>query len=246
MARRVRSGGGTISLGAAVRGFRGDLGRTVVESSAGVVRARVVVNCAGLHADRVAAMDGVRPGIRIVPFRGEYRALRTERERLVRGLIYPVPDPAFPFLGVHLTRGVHGGVHAGPNAVLAFAREGYSWRRVSGRDLWDTATFPGTIRMGRRYWRTGTAEMARSLSSNGFARAVARLVPDVRPDDLLPAPAGVRAQAVARDGRLLDDFWMARTDRSVHVLNVPSPAATASLAIGSHIATAVLRTLDGS
>ena len=244
MGRRLAAAGGTVSTGSSVTAFTRDRGGTVVETVAGAVRARVVVNCAGLHADRIAALDGVRPPLRIVPFRGEYRSLRPGREDLVRGLIYPVPDPAFPFLGVHLTRGVHGGVHAGPNAVPALAREGYSWGVVNVRDLGDALAFAGTLRLGRRFWRTGLTEIVRSLRRDSFARSVARLVPDVRPDDLIPAPAGVRAQAVGRDGRLLDDFWIARTDRAVHVLNVPSPAATASLAIGSHIADAVGRLLD--
>ena len=245
MGRRVRSAGGSIVFGAEVSGLRRIPGNVVVRTGTGEISARVAVNCAGLQADRVAAMDGVRPGLRIVPFRGEFFSLREDREHLVRGLVYPVPDPAFPFLGVHLTRGVHGGVHAGPNAVLALAREGYTWRNVDVRDLWDALAFGGTLRLGRRFWRTGLGEAARSLSRVRFAGSVARLVPDVGPDDLLPAPAGVRAQAVGRDGRLLDDFFIARSDRAVHVLNVPSPAATASLAIGTHIARAVLGTLDG-
>jgi L-2-hydroxyglutarate oxidase len=244
MARRVLAGGGSIGLGAEVAAIHPIPGGAQVESSAGDVRTRVVVNCAGLHSDRIAAMDGVRPGLRIVPFRGEFFTLRPEREGLVRGLIYPVPDPAFPFLGVHLTRGVHGGVHAGPNAVLALAREGYTWSDVDARDLWDALAYRGTLGLGRRFWRTGAAEVIRSLSRTRFARSLARLVPGVGPADLRPAPAGVRAQAVGRDGRLLDDFFIARSDRAVHVLNVPSPAATASLAIGAHVATAVLDTLD--
>jgi L-2-hydroxyglutarate oxidase len=244
MARRVRAAGGSIELGAEVSAIRRIPGRIVVEAGTGEVHARVVVNCAGLQADRVAALDGVRPDLRIVPFRGEFFTLRPDREHLVRGLIYPVPDPSFPFLGVHLTRGVHGGVHAGPNAVLALAREGYTWRNVDARDLWEALTWRGTLRLGRRFWRTGLGEAARSLDRTRFARSVARLVPDVGPGDLVPAPAGVRAQAVGRDGRLLDDFFIARSDRAVHVLNVPSPAATASLAIGAHVVRAVLAALD--
>jgi (S)-2-hydroxyglutarate dehydrogenase len=239
MAGRVRDSGGVVVVGAGVRSLRRDGGRTIVASVDGELRARVVVNGAGLHADRVAAMDGVLPPLRIVPFRGEYRVVRPARVDLVRGMVYPVPDPALPFLGVHVTRGVDGGLHAGPNAVLALSREGYRWRDVSARDAWDTVRFPGFLRMGRRFWRVGLGEMARSVSRAGFARAVERLVPGIAEADLLPAPAGVRAQAVARDGRLIEDFWMARTPSAVHVLNVPSPAATASIAIGEHIARSV-------
>ncbi|MEU3303062.1 L-2-hydroxyglutarate oxidase [Streptomyces sp. NPDC006678] len=199
-----------------------------------VVRARTLVNCAGLHCDRVARLAGDEPGMRIVPFRGEYYELA--RPELVRGLVYPVPDPAFPFLGVHLTRGIEGGVHVGPNAVPALAREGYDWSTVHPRELAATLTWPGTWQIARRHWRYGTGELHRSLSKRAFTAAVRRLLPPVTEDDLRPAAAGVRAQAVLRDGTLADDFLIKESLRTVHVLNAPSPAATASLPIGREVA----------
>lgn len=199
------------------------------------VRARAVINCAGLYADRVALLAGARPDVRIIPFRGEYYFLRADRSRLVRGLIYPVPDPEFPFLGVHFTRTVHGRVEAGPNAVLAFAREGYRFTTVRGRELWWTLSYPGFWAMARRYWRTGCYELYRSLSRRAFVRALQRLVPEVRSEDLVPGGSGVRAQAVARDGTLVDDFRILEEAGALHVLNAPSPAATASLAIGRYL-----------
>ncbi|MBT2369470.1 L-2-hydroxyglutarate oxidase [Streptomyces sp. ISL-10] len=206
-----------------------------------VVRARALVNCAGLHCDRVARLAGDDPGMRIVPFRGEYYDL--VRPELVRGLVYPVPDPAFPFLGVHLTRGIEGGVHVGPNAVPALAREGYSWSAVHPLELADTLRWPGSWRIARRHWRYGAGELHRSLSKRAFTQAVRRLLPAVTEDDLRPAPAGVRAQAVLRDGTLADDFLIREAPRTVHVLNAPSPAATASLPIGREVARRALQAL---
>ncbi|MBI4593148.1 MAG: L-2-hydroxyglutarate oxidase [Candidatus Rokubacteria bacterium] len=200
------------------------------------VRARRLVNCGGLYSDRIARMAGAATDVKIIPFRGEYYFLRPERRELVRGLIYPVPDPEFPFLGVHFTRTVHGDVEAGPNAVLAFAREGYTFGRVAPGELWETLTYRGFRTMARRYWRTGAYEMYRSLSKASFVRALQRLVPDIRPDDVTPGGAGVRAQAVTPDGTLVDDFRIAEGPDAIHVVNAPSPAATASLAIGRHIA----------
>jgi L-2-hydroxyglutarate oxidase LhgO len=200
-------------------------------------RARRVINCAGLYSDEVARMAGATTDVRIIPFRGEYYFLKPERRQLVRGLIYPVPDPEFPFLGVHFTRTIHGDVEAGPNAVLAFAREGYTFGRIVPRELLGTFTFPGFWAMGRKYWRTGFYEMYRSLSKASFVRALQRLVPDLRPDDVTRGGAGVRAQAVASDGALIDDFKIVDSPDAIHVVNAPSPAATASLAIGRHIAT---------
>ncbi|MFF2197701.1 L-2-hydroxyglutarate oxidase [Streptomyces sp. NPDC058157] len=213
-----------------------------VRTTAGqVVRARVLVNCAGLQCDRIARLAGDDPGMRIVPFRGEYHDLA--RPGLVRGLVYPVPDPAFPFLGVHLTRGIGGGVHVGPNAVPALAREGYRWSTVRPRDLATELAWPGSWRMAGRHWRYGAGEIHRSLSKAAFTEAVRRLLPGVTEADLTPAAAGVRAQAVLRDGTLVDDFLIREAPRTVHVLNAPSPAATASLPIGREIATRALRTL---
>ncbi|GGX35441.1 hydroxyglutarate oxidase [Streptomyces malachitofuscus] len=209
-------------------------GVAVLTADGDIVRGRVLVNCAGLHCDEIARRTGDEPGARIVPFRGEYYELA--RPELVRGLVYPVPDPAFPFLGVHLTRGVDGGVHVGPNAVPALAREGYDWRTVCPRELGATLSWPGSWQLARRHWRYGTGELHRSLSKAAFARAVRRLLPAVREDDLVPTAAGVRAQAVLRDGTLADDFLIQEAPRAVHVLNAPSPAATASLPIGREIA----------
>jgi len=200
------------------------------------VQARWLVNCAGLYSDVVARMAGAPTDVQIVPFRGEYYMLRPERRSLVRTLIYPVPDPEFPFLGVHFTNTVHGDVEAGPNAVLAFAREGYSLTNVAPRELMQTLTYPGVWNMARRYWRTGSYEMYRSLSKQAFVRALQRLVPEIKAEDIATGGAGVRAQAVAADGSLIDDFRISSAENSIHVLNAPSPAATASLAIGRHIA----------
>ncbi|MDO0913714.1 MULTISPECIES: L-2-hydroxyglutarate oxidase [unclassified Streptomyces] len=217
-------------LGVAVRTTRGD-----------VVRGRVLVNCAGLYCDEVARMTGDEPEVRIVPFRGEYYSLA--RPELVRGLVYPVPDPAFPFLGVHLTRGIDGDVHIGPNAVPALAREGYSWGVVRPREAGATVAWPGVWRMARRHWRYGAGELRRSVSKGAFGVAVRRLLPAVTADDLVPAAAGVRAQAVLRDGTLVDDFLIREGPRAVHVLNAPSPAATASLPIGREVARRALAVL---
>ena len=236
IARDLQAGGVAIETGARVTVIaRGSDG---VEIAAGrlTVRAKRLVNCAGLYSDAVARLAGATTDVRIIPFRGEYYMLRAERRALVRGLIYPVPDPEFPFLGVHLTRTVHGEVEAGPNAVFAFAREGYRFGRVSPRELAATLAYRGFWRMARRYWRMGSFEMYRSLSKRAFVRALQRLVPELRPEDVERGGAGVRAQAVSPDGSLVDDFRIVAEADAIHVLNAPSPAATASLAIGRHIA----------
>ncbi|WP_320773076.1 L-2-hydroxyglutarate oxidase [Streptomyces sp. CRN 30] len=220
------------------------LGAAVRTGDGTVLRARVLVNCAGLHCDEVARLAGDEPGMRIVPFRGEYYTLR--RPELVRGLVYPVPDPAFPFLGVHLTRGVDGDVHLGPNAVPALAREGYDRGVVRPRELGTTLAWPGSWRMARRHWRYGAGELRRSVSRAAFTRAVRRLLPAVTEDDLGPAAAGVRAQAVLRDGTLVDDFLIREGPRTVHVLNAPSPAATAALPVGREVGRRALAALRGS
>jgi L-2-hydroxyglutarate oxidase len=213
---------------------RGD--DVVVRGPRGVLLARRVVACAGLHCDELARTSGAEPDIRIVPFRGEYSNLRAPAADLVRGLVYPVPDPAFPFLGVHATRGIDGHVHVGPNAVLALAREGYSWRVVNVGELARTLAYPGLIRLARRHWRYGLGEVYRSLSRRAMVRQVQRMFPDVRATDLERAGAGVRAQAVRRDGAIVDDFLFVQSDPAVlHVLNAPSPAATAALPIGAEI-----------
>lgn len=241
----LRAGGADLMLGAELTAVHERGGELVLQTTSGDIEAKRVVNCAGLHADRIARMFGgeeASRGMLIVPFRGEYFELAPSRSHLVKALIYPVPDPQFPFLGVHLTRGVNGHIHAGPNAVLALAREGYSWRAINARDLKETVTFPGFQTLAKAQWRYGLSEMARSFSRTMFANALARLVPEVRKEDLEPAAAGVRAQAIHPDGRLADDFEFGRSNggRVLHVLNAPSPAATASLAIGDQIAVELL------
>ena len=212
----------------------------LIDTPNGPIRSRFLVGCAGLHADRVARRSGARPDARILPFRGEYLDVTGPSADLVRGLVYPVPDPRFPFLGVHLTRNLDGGVHAGPNAVLALAREGYNWSDISLRDMASTLVWPGTARLLRRYWRPGLDEMFRSLSRHRFITTARLLVPGLDAADVRRTPAGVRAQAVDRGGTLLDDFHLLDGDRSLHVLNAPSPAATASLEIGTLVADRVM------
>ncbi|GIG36620.1 L-2-hydroxyglutarate oxidase [Cellulomonas pakistanensis] len=241
LAADVEAAGGRILFGEEVLAARtvadapGTPGRVEVRTSRADREADALVVCAGLHADRVARACGLDPEARIVPFRGEYFELTPEAGEQVRGLIYPVPDPRFPFLGVHLTRGIEGHVHAGPNAVLALAREGYTWTDVSPRDLADSLAWPGLWRLAARNLVPGAAEVGRSLSKHAFARSLSRLVPGISAGDLVPAPAGVRAQALRRDGGLVDDFLVQSEGRQVHVLNAPSPAATASLEIARHI-----------
>ncbi|MER6995158.1 L-2-hydroxyglutarate oxidase [Streptomyces sp. NPDC000410] len=240
--RLAEASGARIHYGEEVRAVdRRPWGVAVRTASGRIVRARALVNCAGLHCDRVARLAGDEPGMRIVPFRGEYYELA--RPELVRGLVYPVPDPAFPFLGVHLTRGIEGGVHVGPNAVPALAREGYDWSTVHPGELGATLSWPGSWRIARRHWRYGAGELHRSLSKRAFTAAVRRLLPAVTEADLRPTAAGVRAQAVLRDGTLVDDFLIQEAPRTVHVLNAPSPAATASLPIGREVARRVLSSL---
>ncbi|WEB41815.1 L-2-hydroxyglutarate oxidase [Streptomyces yunnanensis] len=244
LARLAQEDGARVVLGEEVTTIARRPGRVAVRTAGGTVyRARALVNCAGLHCDRVARLAGDAPGMRIVPFRGEYYTLAPERAALVRGLVYPVPDPAFPFLGVHLTRGIDGSVHIGPNAVPALAREGYDWRTVRPAELAGTLGYPGSWRIARRHWRYGAGELHRSLSRRAFTDAVRRLLPAAREEDLLPSPAGVRAQAVLPDGTLVDDFLFAESPGMIHVLNAPSPAATASLPIGREVARRVTRLL---
>lgn len=243
LARLIEQGGGQVRLGTEIVGVDGRFDAVTVSTVGGgsgsgpaEIRAEQFVNCGGLHSDRLARLAGLDPAVRIIPFRGEYFELAAEQEHLVRGLIYPVPDPTLPFLGVHLTRMVGGGVHAGPNAVLALAREGYTWGDVRGRDVTDSLAWPGLWHLGKRYWRTGIGEVARSLSQKRFLASLRELVPELPDGCLRPSHAGVRAQALHRDGRLVDDFSYERAIRQVHVLNAPSPAATASLEIGRRIA----------
>ena len=244
MAGLIRDRGVEIMVDAGVSAIRRDGDGLVLETARGAVRARHLVNCAGLYSDRVAAMMGIEPEVRIVPFRGEYYMLKPDRRWLVQNLIYPVPDPEFPFLGVHFTRTVHGDVEAGPNAVLAFAREGYSLGTVRPLELAETLGYPGFWNMARRYWRMGGYELYRSASKAAFVRSLQKLVPEVQESDIERGGAGVRAQAVSPDGSLVDDFKISVTAGAVHVVNAPSPAATASIAIGRHVAALAAETFD--
>lgn len=238
----IEQAGGEIRTGVRVIGVHTRPDACTVETTAGELTAAAVVNCAGLHADRVAAMTTAhaqpaqKPPAKIIPFRGEYYELTPDAHHLCRNLIYPVPDPCFPFLGVHFTRMIDGGVECGPNAVLALAREGYTWGDVDVDDLAETLGYPAFWKLIARHWRMGLGEMHRSLSKRAFTHALQRLVPDIRAEHLTPAPAGVRAQSLAPDGTLVDDFLIQRSGRVIHVCNAPSPAATGSLAIGETIA----------
>jgi L-2-hydroxyglutarate oxidase len=236
LAAELAREGAELRLGAEVLAVHADDVGVWVQTRAGDLRANALVNCAGLHSDRIARLAGLVPQARIIPFRGEYFDLVPHAAARVRGLIYPVPDPALPWLGVHLTRGIDGRVHAGPNAVLALGREGYRWRDVCARDLEEMLGYRGFWRLARRHARTGALELARSISRGAFAAAVSRLVPGITAADLVRAPAGVRASAVDLDGALLDDFVVQVVPRQVHVLNAPSPAATSALEIARYVA----------
>jgi L-2-hydroxyglutarate oxidase len=240
----VEAAGGFITTGCGVTGIEVGSGRLRLLHPQGETRARHALFCAGGWSDRLAVASGGSPDPRIVPFRGAYLRLRPERRALVRGMIYPVPDPELPFLGVHLTRRIDGDVLVGPSALLAGARDAYTLRRLSVPDVVATLTWPGSYRMARRFWRTGIDELRHVLPGSTFVAAAAEFVPDLHGDDVLPGFAGVRAQAVARDGRLVDDFVFSHTERALHVRNAPSPGATSSLAIARHIADEAARSFD--
>jgi (S)-2-hydroxyglutarate dehydrogenase len=239
LSAKLADRGAKVVTGARVEGIRQDGAGWVLQTRRGDFPADYLVNCAGLFCDRVAELAGERRVQRIVPFRGEYYQIRQERQYLVRHLIYPVPDPAFPFLGVHFTRLIHGGIEAGPNAVLAFAREGYRKSDINLSDLWDALSYGGLWRFLRRYPSMAWFELRRSFSRNLFCRSLQRLVPEIRPEDLAPGGSGVRAQVIAPEGEIVQDFQLIARPNALHVLNAPSPAATASLAIGSEIAAMV-------
>ncbi|MBV9276037.1 MAG: L-2-hydroxyglutarate oxidase [Verrucomicrobia bacterium] len=241
----VESKGGQVRLGTKVIGIQAKEGETVLETAKGDSRTRLLINCGGLHSDRLASLAGVKPEARIVPFRGEYYELKPERRFLVRNLIYPVPDPQFPFLGVHFTRMIGGGVHAGPNAVLSLKREGYHRASFNLGDFIDTMTYPGFWRLVRKHARSGLEEMYRSFSKKAFTRSLQKLIPEIREEDLFPAEPGVRAQALRSDGGLVDDFLIVNNKSGMHVCNAPSPAATASLEIGRVVAEQADRRLHG-
>jgi L-2-hydroxyglutarate oxidase len=236
LARLAQDRGCRMMVASRVVGCRSGDGGLILQTYANEIRCRALVNCGGLQSDRVARMCGVDPGVRIVPFRGEYYELLPSRQFLVKNLIYPVPDPSFPFLGVHFTRMIEGGIEAGPNAVLAFKREGYRKSDIRLRDLTDTLAYTGFWRMAGRFWKTGMGEMWRSFSKHAFVKALQRLLPELRAEDVVASGSGVRAQAMDPSGKLLDDFHVVRAPRMIHVLNAPSPAATSSLRIGKAIA----------
>ncbi len=234
-ASHFEKAGGEIKLGTCVEAIAQRADAVVIQTSRGDIEATHVVNCAGLHSDVIAKMMGAADDLRIVPFRGEYYFVRPKSHHLVQGLIYPVPDPQFPFLGVHFTNRVHGGVEAGPNAVLALAREGYTKTSFDASEAIDALGYGGFWSMARKYWQTGLQEIYRSFSKAAFTKALQRLVPAITEDDLVGEGSGVRAQAVTADGKLVDDFRIVQTPRAIHVLNAPSPGATASLAISANI-----------
>ena len=242
LAERIKDQGGEIYLGEKVENISQDKSGVHVECSSKTINARLLVNCAGLYSDKVARMTS-KIDTKIIPFRGEYYELVEERRHLVKHLIYPVPDPSFPFLGVHYTRMVNGGVEAGPNAVLAYAREGYTKSDINWAELFESLTYPGFLKVAFKYWKTGLGEIYRSYSKKAFTKALQKLIPEIQEDDLKPGGAGVRAQACDRTGGLLDDFKLVEEARVVHVINAPSPAATSSLSIGKTISETVLSKL---
>lgn len=243
-AELIAAAGGEVLPGHEVQQIAHEPDAVILETAGGTIRAGYAINCAGLHSDRIARLAGARFGLRIVPFRGEYYMVAPAKQHLVRGLIYPVADPRFPFLGVHFTRRVTGGLEAGPNAVFSFKREGYSRTAFDLGDAVSTASFPGFWKMAARYWKSGLAEQYRSLSKRAFTAASQKLVPSLTEQDLEAGGSGVRAQALDSSGRLLDDFYFVYQERILHVCNVPSPAATASLVIGREVANKLLENAD--
>lgn len=245
MAKVVRERGGEVRMGSRATQVVSRPGGFVIETPRGEVIAANIVNCAGAQCDRIARMCGMETDVQIIPFRGEYYDLLPHRRSLVKHLIYPVPDPRYPFLGVHFTRATDGTVEAGPNAVLAFARNGYTRDDVSPEDMGQLLGFPGFWKMARQHWRMGVMEMHRSLSEAAFVKALQKLIPEIRSEDVTPGRAGIRAQALDSTGKLLDDFRLVEGPRMLHVLNAPSPAATASIAIGQKLAAAAERVFRG-
>jgi L-2-hydroxyglutarate oxidase LhgO len=243
-AEDVRAAGADMYLGHEVTAIDRKNGLTRVSTSKGEIQAKAVITCGGLYSDKLAQMTHGARDPKIVPFRGDYLVLKPGKEHLVQGNIYPVPDPEFPFLGVHFTPRMDGTIWLGPNAVLAFAREGYSFWDINAPELWDAMTYPGFFKLAAKYWQTGAGEMYRDLVRSAYVKALQRYIPALTPDDTLPGPSGVRAQAMAADGSMVDDFVFEGSDGVVHVRNAPSPAATSSLAIGAYIADDAQRRFD--
>lgn len=235
LAERIQEKDNQVETTAEVTGIRHHADYITIQTRQAEYSAKHVINCGGLFSDRVARMGGSKPNSKIVPFRGEFFTLKPTAQHLCHSLIYPVPNPEFPFLGVHFTKMIHGGVECGPNAVWAFAREGYSNTHINFRDMFESATYPGFLKMAMKYWKTGVKEMWRSLSKSAFVKELQHLIPEIKSEDLETAPAGVRAQALGPDGNIIDDFLIDESDRMINVLNAPSPAATSSLRIGSMV-----------
>lgn len=244
-AKIINHRGGHLHLNTCVDNLHETHGMVTIETNKGTFRTRLLINCAGLHSDRIA-QKVVKTDMKIVPFRGEYYELKPEKRYLVKHLIYPVPNPQFPFLGVHYTRMIGGHVEAGPNAVLAFAREGYTKKDINLKDLAETLSYPGFLKLVSKYWKEGMEEMVRSFSKAAFVRSLQQLIPEIKEEDLEPAPAGIRAQALKADGSLVDDFHIIHGKSSVHVCNAPSPAATASIQIGKYITEKIAGTISPS
>ena len=235
LASKFQSLGGTIEYFQKIKSIKTNNGLKILESNNSIFHSEFLINCAGLYSDNIAKLDNIEPELRIIPFRGEYFTIAKEKSHLVNNMIYPIADPDLPFLGIHLTRTVDNKIEAGPNAVLAFAKEGYDWSKINISEFSKTIFYPGMWKLGRRYFTTGISEMYRSLNNDVFLREILKYIPDITKKDLTPRNAGVRAQAVGKEGSLIDDFVFERKEQSLHVLNAPSPAATASLAIGEHI-----------
>ena len=235
LASKFQSLGGTIEYFQKIKSIKTKNDLKILESNNSIFRSEFLINCSGLYSDNIAQLDNVEPELRIIPFRGEYFTIAEEKSHLVKNMIYPISDPDLPFLGIHLTKTVDNKIEAGPNAVLAFAKEGYDWSKINISEFSKTIFYSGMWKLGRRYFSTGISEMYRSLNKDVFLREILKYIPDITKKDLTPRIAGVRAQAVGKDGSLIDDFVFERKEQSLHVLNAPSPAATASLAIGEHI-----------
>ena len=235
LASKFQSLGGTIEYFQKIKSIKTNNGLKILESNNSIFHSEFLINCAGLYSDNIAKLDNIEPELRIIPFRGEYFTIAKEKSHLVNNMIYPIADPDLPFLGIHLTKTVDNKIEAGPNAVLAFAKEGYDWSKINISEFSKTIFYPGMWKLGRRYFTTGISEMYRSLNNDVFLKEILKYIPDITKKDLTPRNAGVRAQAVGKEGSLIDDFVFERKEQSLHVLNAPSPAATASLAIGEHI-----------
>ena len=245
-AQEIQGHGGTIQTNSQLLRLTQSNGGWILHTSQGEISSRFLLNCGGLHADRIAGLSRTKTELKIVPFRGEYYELVPSRRQLIQGLLYPVPDPRFPFLGVHFSRRIDGRVEAGPNAIVAWKREGYRKSDIRLRDLIETVTYPGFWRMAAKYWKTGLMEIHRSFSKKAFVRSLQRLVPAIKEEDLVPGGSGVRAQALDSSGKLLDDFHLIQAKGAIHVCNAPSPAATVSLAIGEFIAKAAVKQIESS